>query len=108
MGSKNAATEVYESFYIQLCKLFVYKQSDFKNCLNRKYKMDKFAENMFKKRKFEEQVKIFECCICGESGHIGFTDTFQISLRENDYCLSFVDVIFFTVGINVRLLYIPI
>jgi hypothetical protein len=65
--------------------------------------MEKFSENLFKKRKFEERMKIFECCICGESGNIGFTDTFQISLRENDYCLSFVEVIFFTVGINVRL-----
>ncbi|CAG9806682.1 unnamed protein product [Chironomus riparius] len=64
--------------------------------------MENFAENMFKKRKIEELMKIFECCICGESGHIGFTDTFQISLRENDYCLSFIDVIFFTVGINVQ------
>ena len=64
--------------------------------------MDNYAENLFnKKRKVEEKIKIVECCICGESGHIGFTDTFQISLRENDYCLSFVEVIFFTVGINV-------
>lgn len=55
-----------------------------------------------KKRKLSEIFSNFECCVCGESGSTGFTNIYNISLREkDDFLMSFVEVVSFVLGIEV-------
>lgn len=56
-----------------------------------------------KKRKLSETSSHFECCVCGESGSNGFTNIYNISLREkDDFLISFVEVVSFVLGIEVN------
>jgi queuine/archaeosine tRNA-ribosyltransferase len=83
-------------------------------------KAAKNNQNASKKRKIDEpilpllpqgskyqdlrEMKIKECQICGESGLIGFTDIYNISLREqSNNCLSFVEVVNYVLGISVSI-----
>lgn len=48
------------------------------------------------------RIELRTCCICSESGYYGFTDTFNIILRENETSTNFADIIAFTIGVQVH------
>lgn len=50
-----------------------------------------------------------ECCVCGvETDIIVSTDIYNISLRVENDVISFIDVIFFCIGISVSIFHLNI
>jgi hypothetical protein len=51
------------------------------------------------------RIAMATCCVCSKLGCSGFTDTFNVFLRENQNTTSFAEVVHFTLGIHVRSTY---